>query len=213
MAISHICFLGASTTHGQGDEAGLGWPGRLMDLTFEGDPDRPAAYNLGVRGQTTRMLANRWEAEVKQRLPDYGEVAIVISFGLNDIAHIDGGPRRVPLHRTLETAQKILEDANSLAECLWLGPAPVDESVMPIRSEAGHMFDFRNAAALEVNDGYRGIAASLNIPYLDLLPDLIEDPRFMQALKDRDGLHPSGNGYQLIAEKVAGWDAWRDLIK
>ncbi|RED51584.1 GDSL-type esterase/lipase family protein [Aestuariispira insulae] len=212
MAVTHICFLGASTTEGQGDETGLGWPGRLMDLTYPAtEGGRPAAYNLGVRGQTTRMQAKRWEAECLERLPDYGKCALVASFGLNDVARVDGGPPRVPMRRTLETVRAVMEKAGSLGEVLWLGPAPVDESVMPIVSEAGYEFLFTHEAIGELNQNYIRLAAELDIPYLDLFTPLLGDAGYLAALKANDGLHPTGDGYQIVAERVAVWDAWRCL--
>ncbi len=41
-------------------------------------------YNLGIRGETSRDLAQRWQAEVKRRTAPHHDMRIVFSFGTND---------------------------------------------------------------------------------------------------------------------------------
>ena len=83
---------------------------------------------------------------------------------------------------------------------------------MPIRSEAGYDFLFTHEAIGELNDNYKALAGRLDIPYLDLFTSLLGDGDYLAALKARDGLHPAGSGYQIIAERVYAWQAWQDLV-
>lgn len=212
MTVTHICFVGASTTEGQGDEDRLGWPGRLAALSPAAER-LSAVYNLGIRGQTTAEIERRWLAECEARLPDHVSGAVVFFFGLNDIAQIDGGPLRSPLRRTLRRVEEIMATARDRWPVLWIGPAPVAEERMPLESTTGYRFDFRNERVAQLDQDYADIAARLNIPYLSIFDRLSTAPEWMDRLRANDGLHPSGAGYQFLAGIVADWREWQALFK
>lgn len=212
MAVTHICFVGASTTEGVGDETHRGWPGRLVELPPAAGRLR-SVYNLGVHGQTTAQIGARWRSECVARLPVNGAGAVVFFFGLNDIAQVNGGPLRRPMRRTLAHAEEIVGEASSLWPVLWVGPPPVAEDCMPVRSDQGHSFDFRNDRIAQLDAAYGEIAARLDVPYLPLLSDFTDCPDWQKALQANDGLHPTGGGYQRLAERVAAWDAWAALFR
>ncbi|WP_259781569.1 DUF459 domain-containing protein [Aestuariispira ectoiniformans] len=211
MTVTHICFVGASTTEGVGDECHLGWPGRLVGMPPAANALK-SVYNLGVHGQTTAEIGARWRSECVARLPVNGAGAVVFFFGLNDIAQVNGGPLRRPLHRTLAQVEEIVGEAKSLWTTLWVGPPPVAEDRMPVRSENGHAFSFTNERIESLNKAYGEIASRLQVPYLDLLDDFAGRAEWLASLRANDGLHPAGTGYQMLAEKVADWKVWQDLF-
>ncbi len=212
MTVQVICFLGASTVEGIGDEDRLGWPGRLMALA----PARGrslSTYNLGVRGQTSLQMLARAGAECRTRLGDGIEGAVVLCFGSNDTAQVIGGPLRVSAGKSERTMRALLEELISIAPVLLVGPTPVAEEMAPFRSAlTGHEFNFTNARLETLNAALADMTAELDVPMLDLFTTLGGDPRWSAALRARDGLHPDGGGYQLMAEKVAAWPAWRALF-
>ncbi|HUO23736.1 MAG TPA: hypothetical protein VMU59_14580, partial [Caulobacteraceae bacterium] len=57
-----VCFLGDSFTQGTGDDAALGWVGRVV-AAERGRGHDLTGYNLGVRGQTGADIAERAAAE------------------------------------------------------------------------------------------------------------------------------------------------------
>ena len=63
-----ICFIGDSITNGYGDPEYRGWPSLLSASARQGGADI-TAYNLGVRGDTSSMVRERWRAEAEARLP------------------------------------------------------------------------------------------------------------------------------------------------
>jgi len=212
MALTKICFFGASTTEGLGDEARLGWPGRLLADSAANRSD-VVSYNLGVRGQTTMMMKARFEAECKARLTADARNIIFISFGLNDVAEVGGIPR-MPRHRTLKNVEEIISQALDITEnILWMGAAPTRADMMPITYDNGNVFRFSNDVISTLNDEYCDIAIKHNIPYLDIFNPLMQGPDYMQSLAAMDGLHPNGNGYQQIADLISNWDAWQDVLK
>ncbi len=207
--MKRICFVGASTVEGLGDEAGLGWPGRLAAMAREsGVPFVP--YNLGVRGQTLREIGARAAAECKARIQDPAHDLIVLGTGMNDLARIGTGAFRTPQRRTLEDFTRLVEDLAALAALLVVGPFPVCEAKMPFHSAvSGMKFNFRNQDIEEAAANYAEICAARQVPYLNLFSDLSASQDYISGLEANDGLHSNGAGYQAVAETVNSWNAWQ----
>jgi acyl-CoA thioesterase-1 len=202
-----ICFVGDSITNGTTDSAFLGWPGRLCaDEAARGH--ELTLYNLGIRAETTAHILPRWRAECAPRLPDHSPGAIVFAFGINDMAE-EGGTLRCPFDESVSNARRIVDEARAWKPVLWVGPAPVEESMQPLRPAPGVSYAFQNRRAAELSESYRGVAAGFGVPYLELYGPLASDPLYRDALRASDGVHPSGEGYARIAALVAAWPAWR----
>ena len=107
-----ICFIGDSFVQGTGDDACLGWTGRVCSQARRSGHD-VTHYNLGVRRDTSEDIARRWRPEAYVRLPAEHPGRLVFSFGANDCAARAGavGPRVAPA-RTLHVTEAILRDAS-----------------------------------------------------------------------------------------------------
>jgi lysophospholipase L1-like esterase len=201
-----ICFVGDSLTNGTGDRSYLGWPGRLCRRERQAGHDI-TLYNLGIRAETTEMVRERWRAECAPRLLDSFPGALVFLFGTNDTAEENGEPR-VAFDRSLENARAMIAEAMDWKPTLWLGPPPIDEAQQPFQAGPGMpVREFQNARIARLSDAFAEIAAGLGVPYLDLFTPLSGDSAWDGAAGD--GVHPPDDGYAIIAERVAGWDAWR----
>lgn len=49
----------------------------------------------------------------------------------------------------------------------------------------------------------------MGVPYLDLYAALADTPAWQPAVAAGDGVHPTAEGYLLIAETIRAWPAWR----
>ncbi len=206
MPFDRVYFFGDSITLGCNDSSGLGWPGRLCRAQpWTGR--RIAAYNLGVNGDTSADIAARWRAETAARSRNATGL-LIFAFGFNDASRRNGGELQVPLPASLEQAQAILSGARELSDVLWIGPTPLDESVNPLLTPYAS-WETRNAEIAAYDAAYAGLAAELGIDYLALYPEFESSARYRAALLAYDGVHPADDGYALIAETVAGWDAWQ----
>ena len=207
--MKRVCFIGASTVEGLGDEGGLGWVGRMALLNrAAGHPI--VSYNLGVRGQTLRQIAARAVGECSARIQDRDQDLIVLGTGANDLARIATGTPRTPRRRVLEDFSKLLEALAALAGVMVVGPFPVFEAKMPFLSAASGMaFDFRNQDIEEAAEGYTEICANRQTPFLDLYPDLSADPDYLGGLEANDGLHTDAKGYQAVARRVQARGEWQ----
>ncbi len=207
--MKRVCFVGASTVEGLGDESGLGWPGRLAKLEREaGRAFVP--YNLGVRGQTLREISARAKAECAVRIQDSERDLIVLGTGMNDLARIGTGAFRTPQRRTLADFTQLLEELAAQATLLVVGPFPIVEAKMPFHSAvSGMKFDFKNRDIEEAAKNYAEICAARQISYLNLFPTLLTEPTYTCGLEACDGLHSNGAGYQSIADFIAAWEIWQ----
>lgn len=209
-----IAFLGDSITHGTGDETLLGWPLRLGRAEAARGHD-VTVYNLGIRADTSELVAARWEAECRARLKQDFTCATVFAVGINDSAHETSAlreGRRVEIASSLEIVAGMLAKARELGPALWVGPTPVVEAMMPLARIPGVIYDFRNEVIDAYNGAYAAMAAERGIPYLDLFTPLGADPAWADALRKSDGLHPSSEGYEMMAARIGDWEHWRGLF-
>jgi len=214
MAQIRIGFVGDSITHGTGDETLLGWTIRAGQAEVARGHD-VTVYNLGIRADTSLLIAGRWEAECAARHRQGIAWATVFAVGINDSAHeksaaMDG--QRVPLDRSLDVIGDMLEKAKRFGPVLWVGPTPVVEAMMPLDRLPGVIYDFRNTVIDEYSRAYAARAEAIGVPYLDLYMPLAADPAWDAALRKSDGLHPNSEGYVLMAARIGAWPAWRNLF-
>jgi lysophospholipase L1-like esterase len=208
MATLRICFVGDSITVGSGDSGFLGWPGRLSVAETECGHD-VTLYNMGVRGDTSEMVVPRWRSECEVRLPDHVNGRLVLSFGLNDTAEETGVGIRVPLHQSLVNARAIIDEARGWLPSLMIGPIPIIEDLQPYVFPNGIAYHYTNERVAELNASTASLCSELDVPFLDIFDSLTAEPAWEQSQRDCDGVHATGDGYQLIADRIADWPAWR----
>lgn len=205
-----ICFVGDSYIAGSGDLRCLGWVGRVcanvgdVHLTF---------YNLGIRGDTSELVAARWRRECEARLPVAGERGLVFSFGINDIAEVPGHGPRVPFGRSVEGATATLREASGWCPTIWIGPTPANEKMSPISPAPGVTYEFENRKLLALNAAFENAAREIGVAYLDLATPLSRSEDYLASLLGGDGIHCSAAGYDIIADHVERWPAWRKLAR
>jgi len=209
MTTLRICFVGDSLTNGTGDDTFLSWPGRLCAAERKRGHDL-TCYNLGIRADTSTLIAARWQTECAARLPDLYEGRLVFAFGNNDTAIPEGsGEVRVPPERSIETARAILTEAKAWKPVLFIGPWPVEETKQPVSPTGPVAYRFANARVAALSEAYGALAGELGIPYLDLYEALAHDARWQEISRRGDGVHPPQEGYALVAETVVAWVGWR----
>lgn len=206
MTVLRICFVGDSITTGTGDDTYLGWPGRLCAAERARGHDL-THYNLGIRGDTTPMIAKRWRAECEARLPAEFPAALVFAFGINDTAEEPSGLRVNP-EDSARLARTVLGEAARWKPTLMIGPTPVDEAKMPTRFGPVSR-DMKNARIATASRILEGVAAEVGVPYLDLYSPLAEDAEFRKSMLAGDGVHPTADGYAIMAARIGAWSGWR----
>jgi acyl-CoA thioesterase-1 len=117
-----ICFFGDSMVNGTGDDACLGWVGRVCAAARRRGRDL-TCYNLGIRRDTSADVLARWQREARL-LPEH-DGRLIFSFGPNDCCPgEDIGGVRVAPGRALENAEAILMAAVASRPTLISRPTP-----------------------------------------------------------------------------------------
>ena len=187
-----ICFIGDSLVNGTGDEAALGWAGRLCAMANASDIPI-TYYNLGIRRNTSKDILLRWESECTLRLPDSCDGRIVLSCGVNDTA-IENGRVRVDSAESCANVQAILRGAKQYT-VLMVGPPPVLDNEQNERIE-----DLSVAFARETQ--------TLGVPYIDLFSALCSDDAYKREVAGNDGSHPRSEGYSKMARIIGSSPNW-----
>jgi lysophospholipase L1-like esterase len=189
-----VCFLGDSFTLGTGDDAGLGWAGRVH-ADARGRGVDLSSYNLGIRGQTGAEIAERASAEISVRIAERGERrGVVLSFGANDIR------LERPLAESAQAAECVLRWAASQGyQAFVMGPPPdLDPDT--------------DAARALMSAELGRVASMLAVPFLDVRAVLDDWSVWHHECGQGDGIHPNAEGYRRVAEVFCAWKPWRDWL-
>jgi len=190
-----ICFIGDSLTLGTGDDMALGWVGRLAQACFAVDPARHRATticNLGVRGEASLRIAERWRAETDRRRRMGEDMAFVFSFGAADGLH------KVPEAETLTVSRHIIKEAAGLNTTLYIAPPPARDPAWAAMNRS-------------VGQKISAICKEFCVPTFDLYAPLADSAEYMGCLLP-DGIHPAPSGYDRIAGLLRGWKPLADLL-
>ena len=116
---------------------------------------------------------------------------------------------RVPLDQSLTNARAIIDAARGWLPTLMIGPIPVIEDMQPYVFPNGIAYHYTNARIAELNTSLANLCGELGVPYLDIFDALAADPAWDASQRGCDGVHATGDGYQLIADRIGDWPAWR----
>jgi len=166
-----------------GDSITDNWP--LPDY-FPGKP----YINRGISGQTTSQMLVRFRQDVIALKPK----VVVILAGTNDIAG-NTGPMRL---------EDIEANYTSLAELAAASRIKVVfSSVLPVHNYTPQSQDFFAQRSpekiLQLNHWLSDYSATHGCIYLDYFSSLVDSHGLLQKDLAEDGLHPSPQGYKIMA--------------
>ncbi len=186
-----ICIFGDSLVAGVGDQAALGWVGRLAARTPRAPDVELTTYPLGVRGEATEEIVVRIPLESAARFARGDEHRIVISAGLNDA------------YRGVAPAQSAAALDFGLASidvpALVVGPPPLGDAALTARLAM-------------VDEAFAAVCARRDVPYIPIYERLLRRPTWRRA-RAADGIHPDRTGYAMLARMIlnSGWLPWLGL--
>lgn len=185
-----VCVFGDSITWGANDFERGGWVERLKaHYLKERDFD---FYNLGISGDTSTDLLDRFEREAPAREPD----CILFAIGVNDAQYEKTVNRpRTTIEQFETNVRKLIQKANKFSDKLALiGLTPVDETkTMPIPWSPDKFYD--NARVKEYDAIVKSIAEKENVLFIPVFHTL-------DANTCDDGLHPDADGHEKMFEHI-----------
>lgn len=204
-----LCF-GDSITYGNWDPKG-GWVGRLRDYldsksleNYSGDDLYSTyytlTYNLGIPGETSSGLLERFETELAMRYnPDELNI-ILIAVGINDSRFYKSADR----HETdIDEFRQNIWDLEEIAkkytnDVAFIGLTPVDENrTNPLSWEADAVY--KNEYIEKYDRVIKEFCESRKVPFIDIFSQMEE---LEVAKLSEDGIHPNKEGYKLIEEII-----------
>lgn len=180
-----VLFFGTSLTAGLGLDTAEAYPALIQKKMDSLGMDY-SVVNAGLSGETTASGLNRLDWVFKQNVD-----ILVIELGAND------GLRGVSLEETrsnLEKIIKIAREKNPEVKIILAG--------MQIPPNMGE----------EYTSEFRSLFPELSKEYdLELIPFLLEGVAGDPELNQQDGIHPTAEGQQILANNV--WEVLKDDVQ
>lgn len=207
-----LVALGDSLIYGFGDPEGGGWVERLRRRWMLPDSEGHALYNLGVRGDRVRQVAQRLEdefrhrGELRHRVPD----VIILSVGVNDSARLGHscGRNFTLLDEFEADLAELLNRAQRLCQVMFVGMVPVDESRMPFSN-----LYYTHADQHQYKEATRLACLERDIPYLDVFDVwLTRGEQWWRSRLCSDGLHPNVEGYTSLLQDFLNWTQAKQVL-
>ncbi len=207
--MSKVLVFGDSITWGAIDTEGGGWVERLrLYMWRKGDVD---IYNLGVSGEKTPDLLERFEPETKARIKEDEETIVIFAIGINDSYFIHSKNDFItPIEKFKENIGKLINLAQKFSsKIIFVGLTPVDESrTTPIPWNTDK--SYKNESVKKYDEVINSVCKNKNIPFIEIFDNWMKSN--YQILLE-DGLHPNSEGHKNIFEVVRDFLVQNKLIK
>ena len=177
----NILVFGDSITYGAWDKEKGGWVNRLR-LALENDYSNNyyTIFNLGISGDVTENIKDRFDNECKIRFNKNDNTIIIFSIGINDTQNVKDEDR-VSLETFRNNIITLINSAKKYTDnILFIGLTKVDES---------------KVTPLPWDKELKNICLESNVDYLYIY-DLLEGDELF------DDLHPNNVGHQKNCDKV-----------
>jgi len=199
-----ICIFGDSITHGHNDEDTGGWAD-LLKRFFWSKENRHmdvSVYPLGISGNTTEDILQRFDVETKAREPE----VIILYIGINDTVFTKSGGVEVGEETFRANFKALVEKAKQYTQSIVaLGLNDViDEMLQPFPwSSTGKCYSKDRVILFDkiIHD----VCNEEEVSYIDMKNVITE-----QDLPD--GLHPNAEGHQKIFERVKDFLIEKEIV-
>lgn len=201
----YILMFGDSITEGLWDSKG-GWADRLKSYINKneienGFKDYHEAYNLGIDGNTTSQILERFDGETKARLWPDSEYVFIIAAGINDTLHrgyedFESTPEQYAhgLHQLVQKAKQYS------GKIIFVDITPVDEALTnPVASSSTGKC-YTNDRIDLFNDTLRCFCQEQSLACVEVSKAFKAERH--HSLLSADGLHPNDAGHELIYNLV-----------
>ncbi|MFA5945338.1 MAG: GDSL-type esterase/lipase family protein [Patescibacteria group bacterium] len=211
----NILIFGDSIAYGAWDREG-GWISRLRKFvdnkiisTPEDENYYHYIYNLGISGDTSTSVLDRFQAEVDARLLKEKDCAVVFAIGTNDSQFIFATQEnKTPQEKFTANISTLITKARKYTDkIIFVGLSPVDDAKVnpiPWSPEKAYI----NEHVTKFDALIQGVCKDESISFVDVLP-VLSSGDFTHLLKD--GVHPNDAGHAMLFEAVrealvsAGW--------
>ena len=199
----HLFIFGDSLTHGAWDVDCGGWVQRLKQVIDQYQTSNfefwCPVYNLGVSGDTSLGLLNRFENELNSRIQDTAEEPIIIfAIGTNDASLVKNKEKVTLIDYEKNLTELIKLSKKYTTKIVIVGLFPVDENLVnPVNWD--NAASYLNTSLEAYNSSALKISRAYNLVFINLWEE-VSKLDYSKLLYD--GLHPNSQGHELIYNKV-----------
>lgn len=195
--MENIFIFGDSIPIGRGISSKKSWPVLLSDSFTKLELRDLIIYNLGVPGNTTKLLLERLRVELEVRKPS-DNTTIIFQIGINDSKNIGKlGSVQLSLSSFEKNIKQIIRIAKKFSKkIIFLGITPVDESL----SFQPGVYYFLNNYSKKYDKKLKEICQKNNVVFIDILNSWLKVDYRKYLLAD--GIHLNKGGHQILCQLV-----------
>ena len=213
--MARILIFGDSITYGAWDTMRGGWTDRLkvfcMERELENSEFNYSVYNLGISGDNSDDLIERFKFEVKQRLHKEDEIISIFAIGINDSQFICSRNNFSVLdNRFQKNIEQFIKFSKKVSlETVFVGLTPVDEQkTMPIPWSTDK--SYKNEYIEKYDEIIKSVCEEKQVHSIDMFGEF-NKLDYKKLLED--GLHPNSEGHQKMFEIVRNFLTKKGIVK
>ncbi len=198
---SMICF-GDSITRGESDADYGGWADRiktrLIKQFVETGKDKISVFNMGISGETTNGLIQRFQHEFLTRQAVDKQNTVLFGYGANDLAKQDGN-YLVDIKTYIDNLRCCIEFS------IEKGANVVLINVTPISTQLDGIPNINNRirndeTICRYNQALLALSVKYSVALIDVYTPFNENK---EAYLTADGLHPNSVGHELLYQVIS----------
>ena len=203
---SIICF-GDSITCGESDADYGGWAdriktrclSRIISATVSGSgSDKISVFNMGISGETTNGLIQRFQHEFITRLADDKQNTVLFGYGANDLAKQDGN-YLVDIETYIDNISRCIEfSLEKSANVVLINVTPIAAELDGIPNVNNRI---RNDETIRCyNQALLTLSVKYSVNLIDVYTPFNDNK---EAYLTADGLHPNSAGHELLYQVIS----------
>jgi len=198
---SMICF-GDSITRGESDADYGGWADRiktrLIKQFVETGKDKISVFNMGISGETTNGLIQRFQHEFLTRQAVDKQDTVLFGYGANDLAKQDGS-YLVNIETYIDNISRCIEFS------IEKGANVALINITPIAAQLDGIPNVNNRIRNdETIRHYNQALLALSVRYdVDLIDVYTPFNDRKEIYLTADGLHPNSAGHELLYQVIS----------
>lgn len=216
-----ILIFGDSITFGSADVEG-GWVQRLKKLFDESNAinrvskkvsgESTAVYNLGISGNTSDNLVERFEFECNQRVSrEDNPITFIFAIGINDSAFSqEKKTNQVILSQFEKNLEKLIQLSKKISSrIVFIGLTQVIESKtnpIPWRTD----IFYKNELIKKYDSIIKKVCNKNNVFFVELFEKFNQSN--IAKFLNEDGLHPNSDGHKFMFEVIKKFLEEKKLI-
>jgi len=198
---SIICF-GDSITRGESDAVYGGWADRIKTQAtkqfLETGKDKISVFNMGISGETTNGLIQRFENEFVTRQALDKQDTVLFGYGANDLANQDGN-YLVEITTYVANLTRCIEfSLEKGANVVLLNITPIAAYLEGIPNVNNRIRNDENIR--RYNQALLALSVKYSVDLIDVYSPFNDDK---EAYLTADGLHPNSAGHELLYQVIS----------